>query len=246
MSDRAASLAAEAVAGGPTTLTASRGRQAAMVACAYVPFLNVVVIVGWATLCLAGRVATPAWAWLSLAWLLLVPPLVVRLVLALRPLSTRDIPLASREFLLWWFTSQWQVLFNRLPWIEELIRLVPGAYSAWLRLWGARVGRFVYWTPGLRVLDRPYLDVGDRASFGVGVKINPHIILPDAEGRLVLKVATVRVGADALVGGYSLLTAGCWIAPGEGSPGKRDFRPFTGWANGRRVDPAPREAVADG
>ena len=48
----------------------------------------------------------------------------------------------------------------------------------------------------------------------------------------------MRVGSYALVGGYSLLTAGCWIAPGEATPGKREFRPFTGWANGRRVLPA--------
>jgi hypothetical protein len=50
-------------------------------------------------------------------------------------------------------------------------------------------------------------------------------------------VATVRVGDDALVGGYSTLFAGAWIAPGEATPGKREHRPFTGWAGGRRVLP---------
>ena len=77
---------------------------------------------------------------------------------------------------------------------------------------------------------------GDRVVFGAGVKINPHILLPDDEGKLILRAAAVRIGADALVGGYSLLLAGCWIGAGELSPGRREMRPFTGWVNGRRVD----------
>ena len=138
--------------------------------------------------------------------------------------------------MIWWFTSQWQVIFNRLPWIEEIIRLTPGLYSFWLRLWGARIGKFVYWTPGLQILDRPLLDIGDRVVFGAGVKINPHIIMPNRNGQLALLVAPVRIGADALVGGYSLLLAGSWIGPGEASPGKRILAPFAGWVGGRRVD----------
>ena len=54
---------------------------------------------------------------------------------------------------------------------------------------------------------------------------------------------------DALVGGYSLLLSGCWIAAGEATPGKREFRPFTGWQNGRRVlaegDATTAEDAAD-
>lgn len=209
----------------------------AMVAMGYVPLLNVAAVAALVALPSAG--AWPEWTgWLAPAWLLLVPPLVVRATLAARPLPATDVPLGSSDFLVWWWTSQWQAVFNRLPWIEEGVRLVPGAYSAWLRLWGARVGRLVYWTPGLRVLDRPLVDVGHGATFGVGVKLNPHLIRSDAAGRLVLIAATVRVGDGALVGGYSVLTAGSWVGPGEASPGKRDFRPFTGWRDGRRADGA--------
>jgi hypothetical protein len=179
---------------------------------------------------------------------LLVPAAVVRTTLALRPLPAGDVALDSPQFRLWWFTSQWQVIFNRLPWIEEAIRLVPGLYTTWLRVWGAKVGRLVYWTPGLRILDRALIDIGDRVVFGAGVKINPHIIMPDDHGKLVLRIGTVRIGSDALVGGYSLLLAGCWIGGGEASPGKRELRPFTGWENGRRVaaigEPQPQEAHA--
>lgn len=197
----------------------------------YIPFLNVVVMV---TLGVLAKTVWPAWTWVFVpAWLLVVPPIVVRL--SPRVDCDVDVETNSRLFLRWWFTSQWQVIFNRLPWIEEMIRLVPGLYSAWLRLWGAHIGKFVYWTPGLRILDRSLIDIGDRVMFGAGVKINPHIIMAGTDGKLVLKAATVRIGSDALVGGYSLLTSGCWIAAGETSPGMRPFPPFSGWENGQRV-----------
>jgi hypothetical protein len=215
----------------PPLLSLSLGQRVFLVVSGYVPFLNLLVIVILA-------IRWPGWAWcLAPAWLLIVPPLVVRLILAVRPLPRIEIAIGSPPFLTWWLTSQWQVIFNRLPWIEEVLRLVPGLYAAWLRLWGAKVGKLVYWTPGLRILDRSLLDIGDRVVFGAGVKINPHIILPNKERRLVLFAGTVRIGDDVLVGGYSILLAGCWIGPGEISQGKRELAPFTGWAGGRRVDP---------
>jgi hypothetical protein len=215
-------------------LKLSLGQRLLLVAAGYVPFVNIVVI---GTLVIIPASANwSRWTWcLAPAWLLIIPPIVVRLLLAIRPLPETDIPIGSQPFLRWWFTSQWQVIFNRLPWIEEIIRLVPGLYAVWLRLWGAKVGELVYWTPGFRILDRSLLNVGDRVVYGVGVKIAPHIIMRDRDGQLVLRVATVRIGDEALVGAYSLLLAGSWIGPGEASPGKLELAPFTGWVDGRRV-----------
>jgi len=216
-------------------LKLSLGQRLFLVAAGYVPFVNLVLIVTLAIFPATSR--WPRWTWcLAPAWLLIVPPLVVRMILVIRPLPSTDIAVGSAPFMVWWLTSQWQVIFNRLPWIEEILRLVPGLYAVWLRLWGARIGKLVYWTPGLRLLDRPLLEIGDRVVFGVGVKIAPHIIMPNKEGQLVLRVATVRIGDDVLVGGYSILLAGSWIGPGEASPGKRELAPFTGWVGGRRVE----------
>jgi hypothetical protein len=215
-------------------LTLSPGQRLFMVAAGYVPFLNLLAITALTVLAATGR--WPRWTWcLPFLWLLLVPPLAVRLVLAVRPLPRSEIAVGSPPFLAWWLTSQWQAIFNRLPWIEELIRLVPGLYAGWLRLWGARIGGLVYWTPGLRILDRSLVEVGDRVVFGVGVKISPHLVLRNRDGDLVLLAGTVRIGDDVLVGAYSILLAGCWIGPGEASPGKREMAPFTGWVGGRRV-----------
>ena len=228
----------------PSALKLSAGQRLCLVATGYVPFLNLLVILG--LLVFAARTGSSPWNWLlAPAWVLLVPPIVVRLILAIRPLPATDIEVGSTPFLIWWFTSQWQVVFNRLPWIEEMIRLVPGLYATWMRLWGAKVGKLVYWTPGLHILDRPLVNVGDRVVFGAGVKIAPHIIMRNREGRQVLIAATVRIGDDVLVGAYSILLAGSWIASGEASPGRRELAPFTGWVNGRRVDLKGESEKAD-
>ena len=51
----------------------------------------------------------------ALAWIYLVPPLVCRLALLLfgRP-QGRALTQHDRAYKVWWFTYQWQVLFNRL------------------------------------------------------------------------------------------------------------------------------------
>ncbi|MBI1766567.1 MAG: hypothetical protein HYR56_34600 [Acidobacteria bacterium] len=224
-------------------LTMTLGQRLLMIAAGYVPFLNVVCTVLLVFLPATGR--WPRWTWcLAPAWLLLLPPLAVRALLKWRPLPDGQMAFGSAPFLTWWLSSQWQVIFNRLPWLEELLRLVPGLYSTWLRLWGARVGKFVYWTPGLQILDRSLLDIGDRVAFGAGVKISPHLMLPNHSGQLVLLAAPVRIGNDALVGAYSILLPGSWVGPGEVSPGRRILTPFAGWADGRKVEP-PTDPLRD-
>jgi hypothetical protein len=170
-----------------------------------------------------------------LAVLLVVPPLLTRLVHAMIPLPPGRIPIESGGFLSWWATAQFQIIFNRLPMIEELLRMIPGFYSNWLRLWGSRIGRLTYWSPGMVVLDREYLDLGDDVVFGAGVRLNGHVILRNRQGRLELAVAPIRIGTGAAVGGYSLLTAGTEIAAGESTRAHLLSPPFTIWREGKRL-----------
>ena len=212
--------------------------RALMVAFGFIPFLHLITSVALMTAPLTVG-ATWKTFLLGLATLYLAGPLVVRLTTLLAPLPRGQFGINCRAFLLWWFTAQWQVLFNRLPLLEELLRMVPGLYSLWLRCWGARVGKLVYWSPGLVILDRPLVEVGSRVVFGVGVRINPHLLGPDAENHhsrdhMTLTVAPVRIGDDALVGGYSFLPAGAVVAPGEVLPGMRNMRMFSEWRGGKR------------
>ncbi len=192
-------------------------------------------------------IGTAAWA-IDSAWaaglaaaglLYLPPPLAARVVLRLRPIRSQRIAAGSGDFLTWWALACLQTLFARFPVLEEALRLVPGAYSAWLRLWGARIGRLTYWAPGVAILDRSFLRIGDDVVFGAGVRLNPHVIAEDATGATELLLADVVIGDGCVVGGYSLLTAGTELRPGERSRAMLASPPFSVWAGGRRVRERP-------
>jgi hypothetical protein len=208
------------------------GVRVAMVGLGFLPALHVVSIlapvvwaIGW---------SAPRAAWLVPFMLYLLPPLVVRVVLWQWPLPAGLVALSSRAFLRWWCTAQCQIVFSRLPWLEEVLRLIPGLYSAWLRLWGARVGSLVYWSPGVAVLDRSLLHVGDRVAVGAGARIVSHVVGVAPDGGAALLVAPVTIGADALIGAYSTLLPGCVIDAGEVTPPFRSVHAFSRWTRGRR------------
>jgi hypothetical protein len=208
--------------------------RVAMVALGFIPLLHVAAAI--APLVIAAGGHGPAWLeWLSPALLYLAPPLAVRLVMTVRPLASGYVAPASAAFLLWWFTAQCQVTFSRLPVLEEILRLVPGLYSVWLRLWGARIGSLVYWSPGVIVLDRSLLRVGDRVILGAGARLCPHLVTPDASGRMALLVGRISIGQDALIGAYSFLLPGCEVAEGEITAPHRSIHAFTRFERGRRM-----------
>ena len=78
-----------------------------------------------------------------------------------------------------------QLLYGAVPLLETVLRLIPGAYSAWLRLWGSRIGKGGYRTPQVQVLDRSLLEVGDGAVFGHEVKVACRVIKPSRIGILL-------------------------------------------------------------
>ncbi len=214
--------------------------RAVMVALGFVPAVHVIATLAPVALVMLNR-CEPRVAALSPLALYLLPPLVVRMMTWIRPLPSGRVDLGSSAFLRWWLTAQWQIVFARLPFLEELLRLVPGLYSVWLRLWGGRIGSFVYWSPGVAILDRSLVRVGSRVVFGMGVRINPHVIAPDGDGSTRLFIAPVTVGDDVLVGGYSVLLAGCSVAAGEVTPPFRSLHAFTRWEGGRRVPGASHD-----
>ena len=208
------------------------GQRLRLLAWNAVPFLQLAV---------AALLALGPWfTWtvrlvLVVGWIFIVPALAVRLLLARRSAPTSDVPFASDAFFRWWAVSNLQALFNRLPLLEEALRLVPGLYSAWLRLWGARIGRTTYWAPGTSILDRPFVEIGDDVVLGVGVKCSSHLLMSRSEGDLRLLVAPIRIGDGAIVGGYSVLGPGAEIAPREATPACQILPPFSRWENGRRA-----------
>ena len=167
---------------------------------------------------------------MALAWLYLVPPLVCRSTLLLfgRP-QGRSLTQETRAYKVWWFTAQWQVVFNRLPWLEELLRLVPGLYALWIRLWGGRVSPWAYWGPGSIVVDRYLVIVEAGAVIGMGAGLTGHIATLAADGTYTVDVAAPRVGQGAIMGTRSGLGPGAELAAHQVLPAGRMIPPFVRW-----------------
>lgn len=182
--------------------------------------------------------------WLAIAGLYMFPPLLCRTILILFPLQGGSYQVKSREFVTWWATAQTQMIFCRLPILEELLRLVPGLYSMWLRLWGAKIGKLTFWAPGVRILDRSFLQVGDDVVTGAGVRLNAHVI-DCVDGESKLHLAGIVIGNCCNIGGYSLLTAGCRVIDGEALHAFALLPPFSQWSKGRRTKIAAARESTD-
>jgi hypothetical protein len=207
-------------------------QQLLMLVLNYLPLMQIVVI--------AAVVVIP---WAHLGWriaaciavLYVVPALAARLLIAFAPIPEGRIRVGTRAFFTWWALANLQMLFSRLPMLEEFMRLVPGLYSLWLRLWGAKIGRLTYWGAGLRILDRSFLRIGDNVIFGAAVRLNPHVLARNEQGEMELLLASIVVGDRTMVGGYSLLTAGTEIAADECTRALMISSPFSRWKNGKRT-----------
>jgi hypothetical protein len=146
-----------------------------------------------------------------LAILYLLPPALFRIHQSLWPMREGASHLDSADYVPWWGSHQIQGIYEIMPVLESALRAIPGVYSAWLRLWGARIGRNVYWTARVEILDRSLLDVGDRVVFGHKAACYGHVIAP-RRGRLLLYVRRVKIGAGAFVGAGSRLGPGAQVA----------------------------------
>jgi hypothetical protein len=147
----------------------------------------------------------------------LLPVLCFRVHDAVWPLVEGRSRIDAPGYSPWWGGHQFQVMYSAFPALEAALRLVPGLYSAWLRLWGSRVGRAVYWTPLVEITDRSLLDVGDGVVFGHRVACYGHLIKRRRDG-LVLYVRRIRIGAGAMLGAGSRLGPGAHLDDGVDLP----------------------------
>jgi acetyltransferase-like isoleucine patch superfamily enzyme len=111
-----------------------------------------------------------------------------------------------------WFVAHYlQYLFISFPIFERILILIPGAFSFWLRAWGSQIGKAVIWNPGIQIVDRTHLDIGDHALFGDRVYLSTHII-KRKKGRIQLLVKKISIGKKTLIG-YQ-----CNLGPGSVVP----------------------------
>ncbi len=125
--------------------------------------------------------------------------------------------LKSPDYSPWWGSHQIQAIYITFPALESGLRLIPGAFSLWLRLWGAKIGRGIYWLPNLEIADRSLIEIGDRAIVGHRVGIYSHVIKPK-HNNLMLYIKSVKIGNDVFLGSGTHLGPGVTVADGAYLP----------------------------
>jgi len=170
--------------------------------------------------------SSAAWHWTisivcALLWIYLVPPLIARFFHRARPFGV--LSHLSADYLHWQRLNTLQTLFNRFGCLEEGLRLLPGVYSAWLRLWGSQIGCKVQWHPGVKVTDRYLLEIGDNVIMETGCLLHSHTRLPDQ--RLI--VDTIRLQTACIIGPHATIGPGCHIYTREFLPAGHSLPPFT-------------------
>lgn len=165
-----------------------------------------------------------------------LPPLLTRIVL-MKPLRFGHVVVPSDEFFRWWACWQFQGVFNRVPWIEECLRFVPGLYSFWLRLWGAKVGRLTLWSPGVRIFDRPLVCIGNGVVIGLDVRMSGHFGGLDANGDGCMTLGVVAIDDGCTIGAGAFLGPGVHLEPNQFTEVLFLGAPFARWRAGARVSP---------
>ncbi|MBL8551694.1 MAG: hypothetical protein JNJ73_17030 [Hyphomonadaceae bacterium] len=160
-------------------------------------------------------------ALLLVATLYLPPPIAFRIHDRFHPLKEGLTRLDAPDYSPWWAAHQFQLFYEAAPPLEYALRLVPGLYSMWLRLWGARVGYGVYWTPRVEIVDRPLMLIGNRVIFGHKVECYAHVTRRRA-GQMHLLVKKVRIGNDCFIGAGSRLGPGATLSDGTILPALSD------------------------
>jgi hypothetical protein len=148
----------------------------------------------------------------------ILPPTVQRVMLRWAPLKQGVNQIDGRVFSPWLATHHIQAFYDALPYLESLLRVFPGFYSMWLRMWGSRVGYGVEWPVRMDVLDRSLMDIGNRVVFSREVELAAHVRKKTDGGRSRVLVRTVRIGSYAFIGAASRLCPGASVPSNASVP----------------------------
>ncbi|MGK7940319.1 MAG: acyl transferase [Crocosphaera sp.] len=164
------------------------------------------------TSCFLGLLLYPGW--LSLATLLFYlygfPLIIYHIHQYFYPFTEGISYLKGENYNPWWGTQQIQIIYNTFPLLERILHLIPGVFSIWLRLWGAKVGKNVYWVPTVSIIDRGLLEIGDGVIMGHQSTICAHSIKPK-KNNIIVFVEKIIIGNYAFIGGDVRIGSGAKI-----------------------------------
>lgn len=137
----------------------------------------------------------------------LMPLVIHRIHFLFFPFSDGYWVLAEKKYNPWWASHMFQYPFIACPWIESLLHFVPGLYSMWLRAWGSKIGKGVFWTPRVEIVDRGLVEIGDRCVVGHITGMCSHMVA-DIDGKPALVIKKIVLGDKVFVGADSQLGPG--------------------------------------
>jgi hypothetical protein len=164
------------------------------------------------------------WLLLLLAVIYLLPPGLFRLYSLKYPARSGRWTLDPDVRNDWWIYYQLQMVYANVPAFESILRAIPFAYSAWLRLWGSRIGKRVYWTPNVQILDRHMMRIGDDVVFGHLAICSAHLVTKRRDGRLALILRPIEIGDGCLIGGEARIGPGVRVPPNTLVPYRAEYR----------------------
>lgn len=172
------------------------------------PVFYLLMIIGWCTKMFTHFQYQDFVTLLAIIYLL--PLVLYRIHFFFFPFSDGYWILSEKKYNPWWASHMFQFPFIACPWIESLIHFIPGLYSVWLRSWGSKIGKGVYWTPRVEVVDRGLVEIGDYAIIGHVSVMCSHMVA-DIEGKPALVIKKVIIGEKAFIGADSQLGPGAVV-----------------------------------
>jgi hypothetical protein len=143
-----------------------------------------------------------------------VPLSLFRLLCLIAPMREGSSRLEKDVWSTWFVTYRLQVIYGYFPFLEGALLAVPGLFNLWLRAWGSRIGKRVFWAALVQVTDRGHLVIGDDVMFGNAVYLSAHVMQRRA-ARGVLYVKRITIGTGSFVGAGVRMGPGVVVEPGS-------------------------------
>jgi hypothetical protein len=169
----------------------------------------------WMLILAFQLVRHPSWPLFLVIMLVpyLVPLMLFRIICLFAPLREGSSVLAKDVWSTWFISYRLQLIYGYFPFLEGALLAIPGAFNLWLRAWGSRVGKRVFWAALVQVTDRSHLHIGDNVMFGNAIYLSPHV-MQRRGARGVLYFKSISIGSGAFVGAGVRMGPGVVVEPG--------------------------------
>jgi len=158
-------------------------------------------------LCLGMAILTPY----------LVPLLTFRFLQLIAPIKEGPSFFGEEKFSPWISSFRLQQIYVMFPILERMLFFIPNLYNLWLRAWGSKIGKRVYFLPGVEVVDRAHLEIGDNVMIGNKCYFSPHVVQV-RKGRFFLYYKRVKIGSNCFIGAFSTFGPGTTVPDNSSIP----------------------------